>query len=153
MTIELVQPFFDFDTPSFERLVNLFRNEIFREVAASEMPGLIFTYVWAFDQQEDWDFVENVKMIFKEKDAEIYFVELEADPEERIKRNSTPHRLEHKATKRNIEQSEKNLRETMEQYRLNSYQGEIKQEHYLRINNTNLTAVEVADEIKKAFHL
>ncbi|WP_112179450.1 MULTISPECIES: AAA family ATPase [Paraliobacillus] len=153
MTIELVKPFFDFGTPSFERLVHLFRNEIFQEVAASEMPGLIFTYVWALDQQEDWDFVERVKTTFEEKGAEIYFVELEADPEERIKRNSTPHRLEHKATKRNIEQSEKNLRETMEQYRLNSNEGEIKQEHYLRINNTNLTAEEVAKEIKETFDL
>ena len=27
MTIELVKPFFDFGTPSFHRLVNLFRNE------------------------------------------------------------------------------------------------------------------------------
>ncbi|WP_117149400.1 AAA family ATPase [Paraliobacillus zengyii] len=153
MTIELVQPFFDFDTLSFKRLVNLFRNEIFQEFVASDMPGLIFTYVWALDQQEDWDFVESVKTIFEEKGAEIYFVELEADSEERIKRNTTPHRLEHKATKRNVEQSEKNLRETMEQYRLNSYEGEIKEELYLRINNTNLTAEEVAKEIKKAFDL
>jgi len=33
MTIELVVPFFDFGTPAFRRLVNLFRREIFKEVA------------------------------------------------------------------------------------------------------------------------
>ncbi|GGM38815.1 hypothetical protein GCM10011351_26180 [Paraliobacillus quinghaiensis] len=153
MTIELVKPFFDFGTPSFHRLVKLFRNEIFKEVANSDLSGMIFTYVWAFDQQEDWDFVESVCATFKEKGAEIYFVELEATPEERLKRNVTPHRLEHKATKRNVAQSEKNLRETMEQYRLNSYEGEITQQNYIRIDNTKLTAEEVAIKIKNEFNL
>ncbi|MFB1050231.1 AAA family ATPase [Paraliobacillus sp. JSM ZJ581] len=151
MTIELVQPFFDFGTPGFERLVNLFRNEIFTEVAHSDLPGFIFTYVWAFNEQEDWDFVQHSTSIFEKAGATIYYVELEADVEERLKRNITPNRLTHKATKRNTEQSEAELLRTMKTYRLNSFQNEITAENYIRIDNTNLTAQEVALKIKEAF--
>ncbi|MNI66682.1 hypothetical protein D3C73_1222690 [compost metagenome] len=76
-----------------------------------------------------------------------------ADIEERLKRNSTTFRLDHKPTKRNIEQSEKDLLHTMEKHRLNSRQGEIQRENYLRINNTYLSAEEVAKEIKANFNL
>lgn len=152
MTIELVQPFFDFNTPSFQRLVHLFRTEIFKEVANSSLPGFIFTYVWAFDQPDDWDFVEQVTTLFQQSGAEIYYVELEADLEQRLERNKTPHRLAHKATKRNIAKSEANLQETNTIHRLNSLPKEIKADYYLRIDNTNLTAEEVAEKIKKCFN-
>ena len=48
MTIDLVNPFFDYGTKGGKRLVNLFRHEIFEEVSKSSLYGLIFTYVWAF---------------------------------------------------------------------------------------------------------
>ncbi|MEJ9269052.1 shikimate kinase, partial [Bacillus thuringiensis] len=67
--------------------------------------------------------------------------------------NKTPHRLEHKPTKRNIEQSEQNLLSTFENFRLNSREGEITEKNYIRINNTNLNATEVAEIIKKEFQL
>lgn len=49
MTIELLEPLFKF-SPEMWRLSNLFRTEIFKAVSVSELKGLIFTYVWAFDQ-------------------------------------------------------------------------------------------------------
>lgn len=84
---------------------------------------------------------------------QIYFVELEADVEERLARNKTPHRLEHKPTKRNVLQSEAHLLSSLENRRLNSVEGEIKIENYLRINNTNMTAKEAALFIKNKFKL
>src|SRR5438105_11518667 len=48
-TIDLVTQFFPFGSPQGQRLVNEFRRRILEEVAASDLPGLIFTYVWAFD--------------------------------------------------------------------------------------------------------
>ena len=44
MTIELVRKFFEFGTPQFERLDQKIRFEIFKEVANSELPGIIFYY-------------------------------------------------------------------------------------------------------------
>lgn len=152
MTIELLEPLFGF-SPHLWELSTLFRKEIFKTMAESKMEGLIFTYVWAFDQQEDWDFVNETCEIFESAGSEIYFVELEADVEERLERNKNPHRLEHKPTKRNVEESENELKDSMVKYRLNSRKGEIKKEQYIKINNTNLSPTEVADLISDTFHL
>lgn len=153
MTIDLVSQFFDYGTKEGKRLVNLFRQEIFEEVSKSSLHGLIFTYVWAFDLRADWDYVNKVCQIFESKGGTVYFVELEADLNERIERNKSPHRLEHKPTKRNIEWSENELKKTMEKYRLNSLENEIKKEKYIKINNTNLSAKKVAKIIKEKFQL
>ncbi|MCT2537687.1 AAA family ATPase [Aquibacillus koreensis] len=152
MTIEMLEPIFGFG-PDLWRLSDMFREEIFKTVAKSDQYGLIFTYVWAFDQQADWDFVENVCNIFEANGAEVILVELEADIDERLWRNKTPNRLDQKPTKRNVEVSERNLVDTMKKHRLNSIEGEIVKDQYLRINNTNLSAYEVASQIKKCFHL
>ena len=153
MTIDLVQPFFDFDTDAYRRLVNLFRHEIFEEASKSKLYGMIFTYVWAFDQQADWDFINEVCHTFESKGGEVYFVELEADLDERLERNNTPNRLEHKPTKRNIVQSEHHLKVTMENHRLKSNENEITRENYIRINNTKLSPTEVANTIRNTFKL
>ncbi|OBZ14351.1 shikimate kinase [Bacillus sp. FJAT-27264] len=152
MTIELLAPYFNF-SPEMWTLVSKFRQDIFEATATSGMYGMIFTYVWAFDIQDDWDYLDNVCKIFGDKGGEVYFVELEADLEERIERNKTPHRLEHKPTKRDIARSEHDLKQTMEHHRLNSFEGEIKRENYIRINNTKLNADEVAEIIKNRFAL
>lgn len=152
MTIELLEPLFSF-SPEMWRLSTLFRKEIFKTAAERNLEGLIFTYVWAFDQQEDWDFVDQTCEIFESRGAEIYFVELEAEIEERLERNKSPHRLEHKPTKRNVEWSENELKESMEKYRLGSHPDEIKRENYMRINNTKLSATEVAKLISDRFGL
>jgi hypothetical protein len=65
LSIEAVLPIFPFGSKPFSRLVGEFRVRIFEEVAESDLPGLIFTYVWAFDQPEDRHFVEKVKQIFE----------------------------------------------------------------------------------------
>jgi hypothetical protein len=153
ITIDLVSQFFDYGTKAGKRLVSLFRQEIFEEVAKSDLNGLIFTYVWAFDLKSDWDYVEKVCSIFEAKGSSVYFVELEADFDERLVRNKSPHRLEHKPTKRNIDWSENDLKKSMEKYRLNSFQGEITRENYVKINNTNIPATEVAKIIKERFQL
>ena len=153
MTIELVTPFFDYGTETGRRLVRSFRKEIFEEVAKSDLKGMIFTYIWALNEKEDWDYVDKVCDIFESKGGTVCLVELEADTEERIERNKSPHRLDHKPTKRNIERSEKDLKESMEQYRLNSKKGEIKKENYIRIDNTNLSPEETAKIIKEKFDL
>jgi len=153
MTIELVLNFFDYGTPSFKRLSNLFREEIFKEVSSSDLEGMIFTYVWYFDDKTDWVYIENLIKIFREKESEIYFVELEASIETRISRNKTEHRLNHKPSKRGESGSDDKLRESILKHRPNSLEGEIKEKNYLRIDNTNLDSVVVAKKIKEKFNL
>jgi hypothetical protein len=77
-TIDLVLRFFEFGSPPFTRLVSEFRRRILEEVAASDLPGLIFTYVWAFDQPTDSASVERFAEIFRARGGRVLFVELEA---------------------------------------------------------------------------
>lgn len=153
MTIDLVSQFFSYGTEQGKRLVALFRREIFEEVAKSDLAGMIFTYMWAFDQQSDWDYIDYVCSIFESQNSEIYLVELEADYDLRIERNKTPNRLENKPTKRDLEQSEKIFKHLEEKLRLNSHEGEIKREQYMRINNSDLPPKKVAQMICEHFHL
>lgn len=152
MTIDLLEPFFGFSSEMW-KLSNLFREEIFKSFANSDKYGMIFTFVWAFNQKEDWENVEKMCNIFSSQGAELYFVELEAKVEERLERNKTPNRLEQKPTKRNIKYSEENLLSTMDTLRLNSEDGEINKGNYMRIDNTKHSAEEVARMIKNRFKL
>lgn len=153
MTIDLVSCFFDYGSPQGKRLVSLFRREIFEEVAKSDLPGLIFTYVWALDLQGDWDYIEKVSEIFESRGGTVCLVELESSLDTRLDRNKSANRLQHKPTKRDVNRSERDLLETMQQYRLNSLEGEIRHEHYLRIMNDDVNPEEAARIIKDRFNL
>ena len=91
------------------------------------------------------------KHIFKKYNSEIYIIELEADLDERLRRNKTENRLSNKASKRDLQWSEKDLLKSVKKYRLNSNPNEIKEENYIRINNTNISAIETAKLIKEKF--
>jgi len=153
MSIELVLNVFEYGTPSFNKLSTLIRQEIFKEVASSDLEGLIFTWVWYFDEKKDWTYIEDLAEIFRNKEAEIYYVELECDIKERIKRNKTEHRLNHKPSKRGIAGSEERLKESILKHRMNSLEGEIKEKNYIKINNEKLNPTTVAQKIKEHFNL
>jgi len=153
MTIDLVANFFDFGTEQGRRLVGLFRQEIFEEVSKSNLYGIIFTFMWAFDQQSDWDYIKKVCDLFESRGSDIYFVELEADYDLRIERNKTPNRLANKPTKRDLNRSENIFRSIENKYRLNSIDGEIQNKNYIRINNTDIEPDIVAQMIIDKFSL
>lgn len=153
MTIELVAPFFSYGTETGKKLVHSFRMQIFEEMAKSDQEGMIFTFVYAFESSEDTEYYNNIRDIFAKQGADIYFVELETTLEERIKRNETENRLNKKPTKRNIEWSRNNLIKDCQKHRMNSFPGEVKEKNYLRIDNTNVSAKEVAKIIKEKFNL
>lgn len=150
MTIEpVIEVFGYFHGKSISRM----REIIFEEFAASENYGLIFTYLWAFDQKSDWDYVEHVTNIFRKNGAEVYYVELVASQEIRLQRNATENRLKHKASKRNIENSNERLINDDKNYRCISNHGEIPFDNYIKIDNSNLTPELVAIMIKERFDL
>jgi len=151
MTIDLVANFFSYGSPEGRRLVDLFRKEIFEAVAKSDLPGMIFTVIFSLDSQSDWDYIEDLCKVFER--AEICFVELEADFEERHRRNTTPNRLAHKPTKRNLEMAEKWFMDGEKKWRANSRPGEITHENYIRIDTTNIEPQDAAKLIKDAFAL
>jgi len=149
-SIEFVLPFFDFDHPAFEKLNHLIRFSIFEEVANSELPGLIFTLLWGVGLEEEEEYIDQVSAIFEKVGATIYFVELLAAQEVRAKRNSHPHRLEHKPSKRDLKQSAEVFWH-FETYRLNFEEGEFTRPNYLRIHTDQMTPEMAAKEIVDVF--
>ena len=109
--------------------------------------------MWAFDVQSDWDYIEHVCDIFREYNAEIFFVELVATQNIRLKRNITENRLKNKASKRNIDFSNNRIIEDDENYRCVSTDGEIPYDNYIKIDNSNRSPEAVADIIKVRFGL
>ena len=124
------------------------REVIFDDFLRSDHEGMIFTLMWAFDIKSDWEYVQNLTKRFDE----VYCIELIASQKVRLERNKTENRLQHKASKRDIDASNKRLLNE-DSHRLVSNEGEIPFKNYLRINNENLSAKEVAKIIKKTFAL
>ena len=150
MTIEPVLEIFGkFDKNTIIRL----RDVIYEEFAKSDNNGIILTFMWAFDEQEDWDYFAHVREIFEAHGAEFYYVELVASREVRLARNITENRLANKASKRDIETSNRRLIHDDEKHRFESYEGEIPYENYIKIDNTNLAPDVVAKMIKEKFSL
>ena len=129
------------------------REVIFEEFAKSDLYGMIFTYMWAFDHQSDWEYIDSLVDIFRREDADIYYVELVAPQEVRLQRHITENRLKHKASKRDIEISTDLLLNEDKNYRLISNDGEIPYENYMKIDNSCLAPNDVAEMIKENFSL
>lgn len=124
------------------------REIIFDDFVKSESEGMIHTLMWAFDMESDREYVNNLASKFDE----VYCVELIASQEVRINRNKTENRLANKASKRDIQASNNRLLNE-DKHRLISNDGEIPFKNYLRINNENISAKEVASMIKNTFNL
>ena len=125
------------------------REVIFDDFVNDDNEGMIHTLMWAFDMKSDWEYVENLVSKFDE----VYCVELIASQEVRLERNKTENRLINKASKRDLEISEKRLLNEENNHRLVSNEGEVPFKNYLRINNENLEPKDVAKIIKETFNI
>ena len=150
LSIEAVLPIFPFDSPPFARVVKSFREEVFREAANSDLPGLIFTFVWAFNHDGNRVAVQETVDVFAEAGREAFFVELQADLEVRLARNRTQLRLAEKPSKRDVAASERRLIESGERHQLHSSVPFPFANHF-RIDNSALGPEDVAQRIVTHF--
>ena len=153
MTIELVLEFFEFGTPKFKILNSEFRRRIMEEVSTSDLPGLIFTFVWGFNLESEKHYVEEICGIFQKEGGIVYLVELFCELEERLRRNKTKERISEKPSKRHIKESESRLLHLEQQYVMNTQGDFYFKENYIRIDNTHLNQREVAKKIIEEFNL
>lgn len=133
--------------------VNRLRDVVFDEFIKSDNVGMIFTYMWAFDEQSDWDYVKYVTDKFEASGGTVYYVELVADQAVRLERNKSENRLKNKASKRDVQVSEERMLREETKYRIVSRDGEIPFKNYIKIDNTNREPADVAREIKEYFKL
>lgn len=151
MTIEPVLEIFGY---FHQEVILQMRKLIFEAFAKdSTQAGMIFTYMFAFDEEEDWKFTEEITAIFKKYNSEIYYVELDAPLHIRLQRNETENRLQNKPSKQNILLSKQRIIQGDKSHRFISYENEIPFKNYLKIDNSHLSAQEVAAIIKNHFKL
>ena len=152
MAIEPALRFFEFGSEPFGKLVNTLRRALFQAVADSELPGLIFTYVWDLEAASDRRALAQIAKLYEDVGADIAFLELEASLDERIARNKGADRIAAKPSKRDLARSEARLR-SLESMQLNSG-GRIPLPYrHVVIDSNGLTAVEVADRAIAALGL
>ena len=145
----MIEPVIDIFGSFDGKVIARLREVVFEEFLSSDREGMIFTVMWAFDMPSDRDYVLDVASKFDE----VYCVELIADQAVRLERNKSENRLRNKASKRDIEASNRRLIGEDTNHRLVSLPGEIPFENYIRIDNTNLSPDAVAEMIKNRFDL
>ena len=158
MTVEPVLEIFEFGSPPFGRLVSEFRRRVVEEALAADLDGLVFTMVWGLELDEDRALVSSYVDLVHAAGGRVSFVELYADLGERLERNRTELRLAEKRSKRDLEFSHGNVL-ALERYVMNTggprTVGEdvLEGREHLRVDNTALSADEVADRVVHALGL
>ena len=148
MTIEPLLETFGYGTPAFNTLNREFRRRVLEEAAGHDV-DLIFSLVWALDSQDDLVEITDYVGIFDR----VAFVELRADLDTRLARNRTEERLLHKASKRDLEWSDENVRQMGAQWELTSAEGyhlagELLAQHpHLVLDTVGVTPAESAASI------
>lgn len=133
-------------SPEAKELIGRIRFDFF-EAFAKANRGLIFTVVIDFNDESDLEFLRQIQDVFHSFDREVLFVELETDLQERLRRNRTENRLEHKPLKRDLNWSEQDILSTAEFAQFNPKTSPEFLKQYFKINNTNLSAEETAQLI------
>ena len=154
MTIEpVIELFGAYNGAVTERL----RQVVFEEFVKTDNYGLIFTFIWAFEEPHDTEYVRALTKLYQDAGAQVDYVELLCPQEVRLQRNRTENRLKEKASKRNVELSEMRMLSSESRHRCNSEPDEVCEklgvapERYLRIDNTNLSPEAVAEMIADHF--
>jgi len=154
MTIEpVIELFGAYNGAVTERL----RQVVFEEFVKTDNYGLIFTFIWAFEEPHDFEYVRWLSEMYRNAGAQVDYVELIAPQDIRLERNRTENRLLHKASKRDVALSETRFLSSESRHRCVSEPGEVVRrlgiapERYLRIDNTNLDPDAAAEMIVDHF--
>ncbi|MBE5796643.1 MAG: shikimate kinase [Clostridiales bacterium] len=154
MTIEPVIDLFGcYNGAVTERL----RQVVFEEFVKTDNYGLIFTFIWAFEEPHDEEYVRWLSKLYEDAGAQVDYVELIAPQEVRLERNRTENRLREKPSKRDVALSEMRFLSSESRHRCVSEPGEVERRlglapgRYLRIENENLDPETVAEMIAAHF--
>jgi hypothetical protein len=139
----------DWETPEFKKLVKELRLRVLETAASSNIPGVVLTYVWAFDKPEDKEVIDALCNV---RGVNASFVELKTSLETRLERNRHPERLAAKASKRDVAASEQRLRGYEVKHKLNTNDDFYYPDRYLCIENTDISVSETATRIGEYFH-
>lgn len=159
-TIDLYANFLGYNALTFD-LSDQTRKNLFTAFVKNKgnntTASIIFTVLIDFDCLEDIAFLQDISEIFLQANEPVYFIELVADLQERLKRNTHEARLAAKPSKRDIAFSEQELLTSHENYRLKSKEDELHtlfpKVRTLTIDTTELSPESTAKLIIKQFDL
>lgn len=151
LSLEPVAEVFPWGSPSFVRLSSELRRRVIEEALVADLPGLIFTFVWALEDPADRDYVDRLTEPVRRAGQRLDFVELYADQHTRLAREGTPLRLEHKRSKRDLRATRQRLLADDATHRLNTDGDFYYPDQHIRIDNSRLSPANAADQI--AAHL
>jgi hypothetical protein len=142
LSIDCIEPIFEFDSPSFGRLINLIRFETVAE-AARVGQNLVYTFCYAKDLDDAH--VEQITKNVEENGGEICFVLLKADKTA----------LENRVLEESRKKYGKAKTVEMMHYFFDTYDlfSPVNGRESLIIDNTNLSAETVARQIVEHFGL
>ena len=84
LTVDLLKTIFTFGTPDFFRLNQKIRLDIFEQAAKENIPGVIFTFVYA--KGIDDNFIRQLIETVTSNGGEVKFVQIYCEKEELLKR-------------------------------------------------------------------
>jgi len=97
LTIDLVQSIFEWGEGPFWELVNRYRMELPEADDKANVPGVIFTFVYA--KTHDDGFVRRIVRVVEKHGGEVCFARLECDRKELFRRLRHPSRKEFRKMK------------------------------------------------------
>jgi shikimate kinase len=141
LTSDLYKEVLEFGTPEFWDKVFALRKDIIQTAVENDV-NLIFTFCYN-PKPINIEFIKDIKSIVSESGGETYFVRLDCEQEELLKRVESDSRKSFGK----LTDKEKLLKNISE----HDYSIQIDSEHSIYINNTTKPAQETAEEIIKTF--
>ncbi len=152
-TVEPLLEVFGHGTSSFERLTLEFRRRVLEE-AVEHGVKLVFTFVWGVDDPAEADLVRQMIEPYRDAGLPVRWVELYADLDTRLARNTGADRISSKPSKADLVWSDAHVREMEERHRMNTDPGDptladqlLGDVEHLRLDNAALTADEAAQRV------
>ena len=150
MALDLIARFFPRGSPGFSLYPEI-NSRIIEEAARSGAPDIIFTVVWALDSADDWALMEQRRESVERHGHAVYWVELCASQQERVRRNATPLRVREKP-RQSAELTPEVMRMLDATYKLNS-SDDFPLRPYLRLDVESMSPADAAEQIRTTFEL
>ena len=153
LSIEPLLGVFEFGSPSFNRLNSMIRRDVITEAVAVDLPGLVFTYTWDFDDPGELHQVEYLIEPVVRAGWRIDFVELYAAQQVRLAREGGADRMDHKRSKRDVDWARAHVVQLDELARFNTDPGAdppewpLPQHRLVRLDNSHASPQATAERI------
>lgn len=154
LTADPAAALFGWGGDQFGRMVHAIREILLKEAAAdAAIPGVIFTYVWDLDSEDECSTMETYANLFEAHGGKVSFVELTASLQRRIEREGTEFRLSLKPSHRDVEAAKARQVEMDARYRMNTHGKLPIRRNHIALDTEHCEPKAAAESIYKSLRL